>query len=368
MAGLRFLVLGDDFTPAHLFRDEIQRALGADAKQFGFHCVDTDANGLPQFRSDEVSEAFGDDREVARLAKDCDLIVTTFAPVTKQVFEAAPDLLAVACGRGGPVNINSSEATRRGIPVLYAPGRNVQAVAEFTVAGMINLMRQVPDAMDYLRVGQWQTPREDTFEKPSGPELSGRSVGLVGCGQVGRVVGRLVLAFGARVLVFDPHLEKRRLEDMGFEPVTLEALLARAEVISIHARVGKGDPPVIGAAAYGAMTRRPYLINTARAAALDYDALVHALESHVITAALLDVYPDEPLAPDSPLLRMPKERLHLTPHVAGVSRDIPTNTARILADGLGDLLRSRRPQFVLNQATLEVCFQRLESSKVHPAP
>ena len=368
MAGLRVLVLGDDFTPAHLFRDAIQQRLGDDAKDLRFLCRDTEANDLSRFRSDEVAEAFGDDQEVARLAKDCDLLVTTFAPVTEQVFDAAPDLLAVACGRGGPINVNTAEATRRGIPVLYAPGRNVQAVAEFTVAGMINLMRQIPQAMDYLRTGEWETPREDTFEKPSGPELNGRSVGLVGGGQVGRAVGRLLLAFGARVLVFDPHMDKRTLEDMGFEPVTLEALLAHADVISIHARVGTGEPPVIGAAAFAAMARRPYLVNTARAAALDHDALVHALERNIVTAALLDVFSEEPVAPDSPLLRAPKDRLHLTPHVAGVSRDIPTNTARILADGLGDLLLSRRPRFVLNESTLETCFRRLESSMVRSAP
>ena len=148
MAGLRVLVLGDDFTPAHLFRDAIQRRLGDDAKDLHVLCRDTEANDLSRFRSDEVAEAFGDDQEVVRLAKDCDLLVTTFAPVTEQVFEAAPDLLAVACGRGGPINVNTDAATRRGIPVLYAPGRNVQAVAD-----LVNELRRfewvaLPPAME----------------------------------------------------------------------------------------------------------------------------------------------------------------------------------------------------------------------------
>jgi len=100
-------------------------------------------------------------------------------------------------------------------------------------------------------------------------------------------------------------------------------------------------------------------VNTARAAAVDYDALVDALRNGSVTAALLDVYPDEPVPGDSPLLAFDKNRLHLTPHCAGVSRDIPANTARILAHGLADLTRRSVPPHVANREAVSTCLQRL---------
>jgi D-3-phosphoglycerate dehydrogenase len=359
MADLRFLIIGDDFAPAALFKDSIVEALSGLDVSVSFRCVDAEPDELSAVHSDEIAEAFGDIAQVASLARDRHVIVTTFAPVTKRVLEETPDLLAIACGRGGPVNINIAEATRRGIPVLFAPGRNAQAVAEFTLAGMINLMRQIPEAIDYVRDGQWRTPREDTFEKPSGPELGGRTVGLVGCGQVGRLVGEFLRALGARVLAYDPYADASELTALGIEGVSLEDLLQHSEVISVHARVAKGGTPLLGPPQFAAMAQRPYLVNTARAAAIDYDALVDALRNGSVTAALLDVYPDEPVPRDSPLLAFAKNRLHLTPHSAGVSRDIPANTARILAHGLADLTRQSVPSHVANREAVNTCLQRL---------
>ncbi|HEX9768514.1 MAG TPA: NAD(P)-dependent oxidoreductase [Kiloniellales bacterium] len=359
MAELRFLILGDDFTPAALFQESIGAALSGLDATVSFRCVDTEPGQLTTVHSEEISEAYGDIAEGAALARDCHVIVTTFAPVTKSVLDGAPELLAIACGRGGPVNINIEEATRRGIPVLFAPGRNARAVAEFTVAGMINLMRQIPSAIDYVRDGRWRTPREDTFEKPSGPELGGRTVGLVGCGQVGRLVGRLLRAFGSRVLAHDPYAQASELAALGIEYASLEALLRESEVISVHARVARGAPPLLGPPQFAAMERQPYLLNTARAAAIDYEALLGALRNHTVTAALLDVYPDEPIPGDSPLLQFDKARLHLTPHSAGVSRDIPGNTAQILAQGLFDLTRRKVPAHVANEVAVSACFRRL---------
>ena len=359
MAELRVLILGDDFTPAASFKTGLVNALGSLDVALTYHCVDSQPYDLSAVRSDEVSEAFGDIEEVANLARDCHVIVTTFAPVTARVLDAAPDLLAIACGRGGPVNINLAEATRRGIPVLFAPGRNAQAVAEFTLAGMINLMRQIPQAIDYLRDGRWQTPREDTFEKPSGPELGGRTVGLVGCGLVGSLVGRLLRAVGARVLAYDPFADAATLEAEGMEAVDLDLLLQNAEVISVHARVASGGPPILGPRQFDLMARRPYLVNTARAAAVDHDALAAALRDGRVTAALLDVYPEEPIPRDSPLLAFDKDRLHLTPHAAGVSRDIPATTARLLAEGLADLIRRKVPPHVANGEAVGACLDRL---------
>ena len=359
MPSRKCLILGDEFTPSRLFRDTLCERMGKDVPPLRFSCCDTTNSESTAVRSDEISEAFGDVEDITLRIADCEILITTFAPVTAAILARAPSLIAICCGRGGPVNINLNAATERGVPVLYAPGRNEQAVAEFALAGMINLMRRIPQALDYVRDGQWTTPLEDTFEKPSGPELCGRTLGLVGAGRIGCRVGRLARAFGARVLASDPFAEVAGVEPFGIELVSLEQLLAEADVISIHARLDRDARPLLGAEEFSRMAKRPYLVNTARAATIDHEALLAALEDGQVTAAHLDVHPDEPLSPGSPLLAMDKDRLHLTPHAAGVSYDIPTNTARLLADGLARLLRGEVPDHVVNPQTLQTCFRRL---------
>ena len=143
--------------------------------------------------------------------------------------------------------------------------------------------------------------------------------------------------------------------------MALDRLLAEADVISLHARLPEGAPPILGEAEFARMKRRPYLINTARAAALDHDALLRALAAGCLRGALLDVYPEEPLEKDGPLFRAISDRLLLTPHVAGVSEDIPGLTARIVAEGVASLLKGDTPRHVVNPAALAACLKRLHA-------
>lgn len=357
----RIAILGDDFTPSALFEDALRQALDFWPGELVFITADMTPDDLVPYVSDEVHEAFGSPAEAARLAEGAHLLVTTFAPVTAEMLDRVPGLIAVVCGRGGPANVNVAAASRRGIPVLNAPGRNAQAVAEFTLAGMINLMRRIPATIDYVRGGAWDTAREDTFEKPSGPELAGKTVGLLGFGHIGRLVARLVAAFGARPLICDPEVEEGAIAGEGYEKVDLERLLAEADVISLHARLPEGAPPILGEAEFARMKRRPFLINTARAAALDHDALLRALEAGSLSGALLDVYPEEPLARDGPLFRAISDRLLLTPHAAGLSWDIPGLTARIVAEGVASLLKGDPPRHVVNPDALATCLERLQA-------
>ncbi len=138
--------------------------------------------------------------------------------------------------------------------------------------------------------------------------------------------------------------------------------LAGCAVMQIDVDVYKGplaNHEDVQTQQFAAMARRPYLVNTARAGAVDHEALLDALRNGTVTAALLDVYPDEPVPRDSPLLAFDKHRLHLTPHSAGVSRDIPANTARILAHGLADLTKQSVPPHVANREAVSPCLQRL---------
>ena len=359
MDELRFAIIGDDFTPAILFKNALTVSLEGWKGSIVYKTVDITPDRMTPYPSAEIHEAFGNPADVTDLAHDAHMLVTTFAPVTSLVLSRLEQLLAIGCGRGGPVNINISAATKRGIPVLNAPGRNAQAVAEFTIAGMMNLMRQIPIAIDYVRSGAWKTPREDTFEKPSGPELGGKVVGLIGFGQVGRLVANLLKAFGAWVLVYDPFVDISSVVEERIEATDLDRLLSDAQVISIHARLEKGEPPLLGAEHFAMMKQTPYLINTSRAALLDQDALLHALDTGLIRAALLDVYNEEPLALDSPLLKVKSSKLFLTPHSAGVSNDVPTQTAKIIAEGTASLVTGQQPDFIVNPQVIDTFNLRL---------
>ena len=359
MNELRFAIIGDDFTPSILFKNALTVSLEGWKGTIVYKTIDITTERMIPYASAEVHEAFGSPADVIDLAHDAHILVTTFAPVTSSVLSRLEQLLAIGCGRGGPVNINISAATERGIPVLNAPGRNAQAVAEFTIAGMMNIMRQIPIAIDYVRTGAWKTPREDTFEKPSGPELGGKVVGLIGFGQVGRLVAKLLKAFGARVLVYDPFVDLTNVVENGIEATDLTWLLSNAQVISIHARLEKGEPPLLGTTQFAMMKQTPYLINTSRAAVLDHEALLHALDTGLVRAALLDVYNEEPLPLDNPLLKVKSDKLFLTPHSAGVSHDIPVLTAKIIAEGTASLVTGQRSDIVMNPEVIDTFNIRL---------
>ena len=267
-------------------------------------------------------------------------------PCGEPELAALPALRLVACMRGGPVNVDVAAATRRGIPVLSAPGRNAEAVADFVIGQIIALVRNIARTHHLLRSGVLTERREtrvrerrDVVWRPSdpeeampyhvfrGPELRTLTLGLLGLGRVGERVAAKALALGMRVIAHDPFIDPHaggagsplapcgRLGEVAL--VGRDELLARSDVLSLHAR---GDGILIGEAELRAMRRGAFLVNTARGAILDYPALCAALQEGRLGGAALDVFPDEPLTPDDPLLEL--DTALLTPHIAGASLNV----------------------------------------------
>jgi D-3-phosphoglycerate dehydrogenase len=251
-----------------------------------------------------------------------------------QELAALPALGLVACVRGGPVNVDIGAATRRGIPVLYTPGRNAESVADFVIGQIIALVRHVAHTHHLLRSGALTEVREtrlrarkDVIWRPvdpaapipyrvyRGPELRTLTLGLLGLGRVGERVAAKARALDMRVIAHDPFLAPE--DAPGEQLVGLDELLAGSDVISLHAR---GDATLIGPAELRAMRPGAFLINTARAAILDHEALLAVLRDGHLGGAALDVFPDEPLTPDDPLLAL--ENVLLTPHIAGASLNV----------------------------------------------
>jgi len=280
-----------------------------------------------------------------------DVLIVEADLVHAEVLDTCP-LRMIGCCRGEPVNIDLELATRKGIPVFHTPGRNADAVADLTVAFMLMLLRHLTAIGDTFRGGG---PRVESagdylkmYTRFTGAELGGRTVGLVGFGAVGREVAARVLAFKARVLVYDPYVQA---PPPGVVLCGLEELLRTADVVSLHAPVTAETQNLLSAERLALLKPSAYLVNTARAALTDEDALHAMLAAGRIAGAALDVLTDEPLRPGNRFLALPN--VIVTPHVGGATVDVVRHQSEIMAEAIERHLRGERPRFVANPAVLE---------------
>lgn len=275
----------------------------------------------------EVDEASGSEDDLIAALADVEVCMTQMAPITSRVLAEAPSLQLVCVGRGGPVNVNVPAAAEAGVSVTFAPGRNATATAEHTVALMLAAMRSIPQRDAELRDGQW---RSDYYQYDEvGPELQGSTVGIVGFGAIGQRVAAIVRGFGADVVVFDPFADDATLEGVASRASTLDELLARSLVVTLHARATPETRGLIGAEQVRAMRPGSIVVNAARGSLVDYDAVCSALQDGHLGAAAFDVFPAEPLPADSPLFATPN--VVMTPHLAGASKETAHNAAAMMA-------------------------------------
>lgn len=328
---LRVLCAGDGFIRSARFAEGARSAFGARTEVVE---LESDWPDVP-FRSlDGVREAAGDPAEVARAAAGAAVLLTHLAPVTRAVFEAAPQLRVVGSVRGGPVNIDLEAATHAGVPVVYLPGRNLGAVAEFTIAAMISVTRNIPAASRDLAGGRWDAR---WFRAGlTGPELRAATVGLVGLGAVGLRVAQLLAGFGSTVLAHDPFADAGAAASAGVRLVELDELLASSDLVSAHARLTDRTRRMFDKAAFARMKPGAVLVNTARGELVDRAALLGALESGHLRGAALDVFDPEPPDPDDPLLARPD--VLATPHLAGASVQVATESVQKVCAEVGHFL------------------------------
>ena len=334
---VRIAIAGDRFMRPDFFEQALRAVPALDERTLLCRHLELDwpdtpfVHGTPGTPTAGLKEFLGDPDAIAAFIGDAQVLVNHLAPVTAGVLERCPDLALIAVSRGGPVNIDMAAARARGVPVVNAPGRNASAVAEFTIGMILAQPRLITLGHRDLERGIWRGDlyRADT----TGEELCNLTVGLIGYGEIGTRVTRLLKPFGCRILVNDPYVPLREADARDdVRQVGFEELLAQSDVVSLHARVTAETTGFIDAKAFARMKRGAYFINTARGPMVDYAALEHALRSGQLRGAALETFDVEPPPADRALLRLPN--VTLTPHIAGASIKTVKHAAAMVAEEL----------------------------------
>ena len=276
-------------------------------------------------------------------------LLTAFEKVPRQVIEASPRLLALSKYGAGIETIDLDAATEHGIPVVNTPGANSLGVAEHTVALIVSLLRQVPELDRLVRDGRWKDAR-----RIIGGDIEGSVLGLVGLGHIGQLVARRMSALGMRVLAYDPFQADASFAAVGADRAELDDLVAAADVVSLHMTVTAETRRLFDADRLSRMKPDAFLVNTARAALVDQDALVAALREGRLGGAALDVMEPEPLPADSPLFEV--ERLIITPHHAGTTVRTRERTLKQAATNLVRMLGGELPETGLCNPAVRAAF------------
>jgi len=251
-------------------------------------------------------------------------------------------LVAIGSTRGDPTNVDVVAATAAGIPVLRAPGRNADAVAELTVGLLFAVTRGIATADRSVRAGTVYSDGTIPYQRYRAWQVAGRTAGLVGLGAVGQATSWRLVGLGMRVIAYDPY------NDAATH--SLDDLLAEADVVSMHAPVTPETTGMIGEQQFKAMNDGVVYLNTARAALHDTDALVAALQAGKVAGAGLDHFEGEHLPPEHPLASM--DNVVLTPHIGGATYDTEANHSEMIAEDIARLLAGERPLHIVNPEVL----------------
>jgi D-3-phosphoglycerate dehydrogenase / 2-oxoglutarate reductase len=300
-----------------------------------------------------ILDAYSAEATLTEACREADAILVRLGVVTALVIEAGARLRIIACHGAGSDCVDLPAATQRGIIVTTTGPANASAVAEYTFALLLGLLRKVPAADAGMRAGLWS--RQPLI----GARLEGRMLGIVGCGAIGTRVARMAQGFGMEVLASEP----RRLgaAPLPIPALPLHELLARADIVSLHLRLTPQNAGIIDAASIAAMRPGAILVNTARGELVDEVALAAALASGHLAGAALDTFAVEPLSPTSELRRM--ANVLLSPHVAGQTNDALLQVGHAAVQAILEEFEGNQPAFVVNPEAYAVRHKSANGSR-----
>jgi D-3-phosphoglycerate dehydrogenase / 2-oxoglutarate reductase len=258
------------------------------------------------------------------------LVVRSETKVSRKIIENAPKLRVVGRAGVGVDNVDVDAATQRGIVVMNTPGGNTISTAELTFSMLMALARKIPQAHASMKAGEWN---RKAF---SGVELYNKTLGILGMGRIGSEVARRAIAFGMRVLAYDPYLTLSRANAMQVELIELDDLFARADFITVHMPMSDETRGMINAAAFAKMKPGVRILNCARGGIVNETDLCAAIKDGKVAGAALDVYETEPLPKDFPLRDLPQ--VVMTPHLGASTEEAQENVGIEVAEAITDFL------------------------------
>ena len=268
----------------------------------------------------------------AHLATADALIVRSAVKVTSEVLDRAPNLRVVGRAGVGTDNIDLAVATERGVLVMNTPGGNAVSVAEHTLALMLAMARSIPQASASTRAGRWEK------KKFLGTELRGKTLGVIGLGNIGLEVVKLARPFGMKMAAHDPYVSAQLAGDEGVELIALDDLYRRSDYITLHVSLTTQTSGLLNRAAFAKMKEGVRIVNCARGELIDTAALDEALASGKVAGAALDVFTPEPPPADFPLFA--RETLVATPHIAGSTEEAQETVSIRIAEQIREFLKN----------------------------
>ena len=337
----KLLWTGEAYTPA-----EAEFMKEYDIEKYGY--------AITGKNDDALSDKDGD--QLIALLKEKEIFVIGYDVLSAHVLGFCGDLKCILSVRDGPEeNIDIDTCTKLGIPVLSAGGRCAHGVAELTLMSMYLLARRYLPLQRYMEEGGWTKNGYDKVDEVAAEseELGGKTLGIVGLGRNGRELAKLALGVGMKVIAYDPYVNKAMVSPEIQIVDDLMELMPNIDYFSILARVSETNKKMIGRKEIFAMKPTASFINTGRAALVDMDALYDALEQNVIRAAALDVYTEEPPSLNSRVYSFPTDKLIITPHIGGTTKERIPHQYEALIEGLRQLTNGEIPHNLINKEVLQ---------------
>lgn len=268
------------------------------------------------------------------------LVIRSATKVTADVLAAAKNLKIIARAGSGVDNVDREAANKHGVFITNTPGGNTTTTAEHAVAMMMAVSRHIPQGTMTLKAGKWEK------SKLEGREITGKTLGIIGLGNVGQIVADRAKGLRMNVIAHDKYVAPEKAEALGVKLVSLDELLAASDYITIHVNKTKETTGLLGAAEFGKMKKGVFLINCSRGGIVNEDALHQALTDGPVAGAALDVFEVEPPAPDHKLIALPN--VICTPHLGASTKEAQDNVAIAAAEQVADYLTKGELRNCLN--------------------
>ena len=302
----------------------------------------------------DTGNIYFDIKEMVEKLKDYDIFITVADDLKKAELFEQTNLKLIASCRGDPFNINLEAATKKNIPIIYTPNRNVVAVAELTVCLIISMARNLTKLDRFLHSEDFEIIEfEDwinCYNKFMGSELENKTIGIVGFGQIGQRVAERLKPFGVKFLIFDPYVSEEIVKEYG-EKTDIDFLMKKSDFVTLHAVATDENDNLINEERIKMMKSSGYLINLAKGSLVDYDYLYGALKKNEIAGAALDVFPLEPIDEDNEFLEL--DNVIVMPHIGGNTTEVVNRQSKMLLKDINIWLNDGIPTHVLNPEVFE---------------